>query len=433
MTSPHLDAFLGQKTAKRRPLLKWGGIALGVLVLLLLLSRCFAPPKAPNYATAPVTKGDLIVTISATGNLAPTNQVNVGSQVSGLIQNVYVQNNDRVKKGEPLARLDLSLLKAALAQSEAALQVGVAAVAQAKATVEQDKAVVDRDEQVFKLSDGKVPSQTELDSARADYARAVANVASAQAQVAQQKANVQTNTTNLSYGTIYAPVTGVVLSRQVEPGQTVAAAFNVTTLFTIAEDLSRMKIEVKVDEADVGELKEGAPATFTVDAYPGRTFDATVTRVDLGANATPQVNSAGATTTTTSTVVAYTAVLAVANPGLMLKPGMTATATITVAHKKNVLLVPNAALRFNPTTPANGAPRGLSIGPPIPRNTSGSQSADFGRGARRQVWVADAKGRPQALPVMTGDTDGTMTEVSGPDIRPGLKVITGQLTAAAKP
>ena len=191
-----------------------------------------------------------------------------------------------------------------------------------------------------------------------------------------------------------------------------------------------MKIEVKVDEADVGELKEGAPATFTVDAYPGRTFDAKVTRVDLGANATPQVNSAGATATTTSTVVAYTAVLAVANPGLMLKPGMTATATITVAHKANVLLVPNAALRFNPTaTATNGGPR-LQIGPRP--NNNGSQSADFGRGARRQVWIVDAKGKPQALTVTAGDTDGTMTEVSGPNLRPGVKVITGQLTAAAK-
>ena len=430
MTAPNLNDFLGQKATKRGPLMKWVWIALGILVLLLLLARCFAPPKPPSYAMAPVTKGDLVVTISATGNLAPTNQVNVGSQVSGLVKNVYVHNNDRVKQGQPLARLDLSLLNAALAQSQAALQVGVASIAQAKATVDQDKAALARDEQVFKLSDGKVPSQVEMDSARADYARAVANVASAQAQVAQQKANVATNTTNLSYGTIYAPVNGVVLSRQVEPGQTVAAAFYVATLFTIAEDLARMKIEVKVDEADVGELKEGAPATFTVDAYPGRTFDATVTRVDLGANATPQVNSAGATATTTSTVVAYTAVLSVANKELLLKPGMTATATITVARKANVLLVPNAALRYNPTaTPtAAGGPR-IQIG--VQRNNNGSQTADFGRGARRQVWLPVAKGKPQAMSVTTGDTDGTMTEVSGPGVQPGLKVITGQLTAAA--
>jgi HlyD family secretion protein len=268
-----------------------------------------------------------------------------------------------------------------------------------------------------------------MDTARADYARAVANVASAEAQVAQQKANVQTAATNLGYGTIYAPVTGVVLSRQVEPGQTVAAQFNVATLFTIAEDLSRMKIEVKVDEADVGELKEGAPATFTVDAYPGRTFPATVTRVDVGANATPQVNSAGATVSSSSTVVAYTTVLSVANKDLMLKPGMTATALITVAHKTGVLLAPNAALRFTPKAATPTPQRGVVIGPR--QNNAGSQTADFGRGARRQIWVVGPKGQPQALTVDVGDTDGAVTEVSGPGVQPGLKVITGQLTAVA--
>jgi HlyD family secretion protein len=429
MTAPNLDTFLGQKRSKHARLKTWGGIALGVLLLLLLLSRCFAPPKPVAFATTPATRGDLTVTIAATGNLAPTNQVNVGSEVSGLIAKVNVQNNDKVTKGQPLANLDLSLLRAALMQTQAALQVAIASVAQNKATAEQTKATLARDEQVFTLSGGKVPSQTELDTARADYARAVANVAAAQAQVAQQRAAITSNETTLSKGTIYAPVTGVVLSRQVEPGQTVAAQFNVATLFTIAEDLSRMKLEVKVDEADVGELREGAPATFTVDAYPGRVFPATVTRVDLGANATPQVNSAGATVAATSTVVAYTAVLSVGNTDLLLKPGMTATATITVAHKPNVLLVPNAALRFNPIAKAGGPPRGMVLGPRP--NNGGSQSADFGRGARRQLWILDAKGQPQALTVTAGDTDGAMTEVSGPDIHPGLKVITGQLTAAA--
>jgi HlyD family secretion protein len=439
MTAQNLDQFLGQKAAKRGRL-KWVWIGIAILLVLFLLARCFAPKKPPNYATAPVTRGDLTVTVSATGNLAPTNQVNVGSQVSGLIHDVYVKNNDRVTKGQPLAQLDLPLLKAAVAQTQAALQVGQAAVAQAKATVEQDKATLDRDQQVFDESGGKVPSRVEMDQARADFARAVANVASAEAQVAQQKANVQTAETNLGYGTIYAPVTGVVLSRQVEPGQTVAAQFNVATLFTIAEDLARMKIEVKVDEADIGELKEGAPAVFTVDAYPGRTFPATVTRVDVGANATPQVNSAGATVSSSSTVIAYTTVLSVANKELMLKPGMTATALITVAHKSSVLLVPNAALRFNPKAQPAG-PGGAGAPPPGPgrgavvfgprQNNAGSNTADFTRGARRQIWVVGAKGQPEALMVDVGDTDGSMTEVSGQGVQPGLKVITGQLTAAA--
>lgn len=425
-----IDEFLGAKTPTMRArVIRWGGIVVAILLLLLLLSRCFAPAKPTAYATDPVTRGDLTVTISATGNLAPTKQVNVGSEESGLVEKVYVQNNDRVTKGQPLSSLDLSRLRDALVQSQASLKAAVATVEQNRATVAQTKANLAREEQVFKLSGGKVPSQTELDTARADYARAIANVATAEAQVALQRATVSTNQTSLSKGTIYAPVTGVVLSRQVEPGQTVAATFNVATLFTIAEDLAHMKLEVKVDEADVGELREGAPATFTVDAYPGRVFPATVTRVDLGANATPQVNSAGTTVSSTSTVVAYTAVLSVANQDLLLKPGMTATATITVARKSNVLLVPNAALRFTPAA-STSAQKGVML-QPIKRANNGSQTADFGRGSRQQVWTVGADGKPKSLPVTTGDTDGSLTEVSGADIKPGLKVITGQLTAAA--
>ena len=362
MTDTDIDAFLDRKPAPAwRRFAKWAAIAVGVVLVLLLLSRCFHGPPPVRYALQPVERGDLTVSVSATGNLAPTKQVNVGSEESGLIEAVYVGNNDRVTKGQPLARLDLSRLRDALVQSQASLLAAQATVQQGQATVEQTTANLAREEQVFKLSGGKVPSQTELSTARADRARAVANVAQARAQVAQARAAVSTNQTSLSKGTIYAPVTGVVLSRQVEPGQTVAASFNVATLFTIAEDLSAMKLEVKVDEADVGELHAGAPATFTVDAYPGRVFPATVTRVDLGANATPTVNSAGTTATTTSTVVAYTAALSVDNGDLLLKPGMTATADIVTSQRRGVLLAPNAALRFEPAKPDKG---GLQLGGP---------------------------------------------------------------------
>jgi HlyD family secretion protein len=430
MTDTDVNAFLGRKPPARwRRYARWALIALGVVIVLLLLAQCFKGAPPTRYATAPLEQGDLTVTISATGNLAPTKQVNVGSEESGLVSKVFVQNNDRVTLGQPLAQLDLSRLKDALVQSQASLEAAKASVQQGEATVEQTRANLAREEQVFKLSGGKVPSQTELSTARADLARAVANVAQAKAQVAQARAQLSTNQTNLSKGTIYAPVTGVVLSRQVEPGQTVAAAFNVATLFTIAEDLSTMKLEVKVDEADVGELKVGAPATFTVDAYPGRVFPATVTRVDLGANATPTVNSAGATTTTTSTVVAYTAVLAVSNPDLALKPGMTATATITTSQQKSVLLAPNAALRFEPPPKPT---RGLVLGGPPGAQTAGPKTVAAGRGARRQLYILGADGAPKAVPVVLGDTDGARTAVSGADLRPGVKVVTGVLAKGAR-
>ena len=425
MNEVDIDAFLGQppRTWWRR-WRKWVLIGVPILIVLLLLARCFRPAPPVQYATAPIERRNLDVTITATGNLAPTVQVNVGSEESGLVDKVYVQNNDHVVKGQPLAQLDLSRLRDALMQSQATYQAAVATVAQDRATVAQTRAELAREQEVWKLSGGKVPSRTELDTARANYARAVANVAQAQAQVAQARASVSTNRTNLAKGTIYAPVTGVVLSRQVEPGQTVAASFNVATLFTIAQDLSNMKLQVKVDEADVGELHPGARASFTVDAYPNRTFPATVTRLDLGANATPIVNSAGTAPTTTTNVVAYTAELAVLNPEGLLKPGMTATATIITDSLKNVLLVPNAALRYEPPAPPK---KSMFGGPPEqPKN------ADVARGARQQLWVVGADGKAKPMPVTVGHTNGTVTEVSGPGLRPGLKVITGQLTGAGK-
>ncbi len=432
MTETDLDAFLDRrKPPAWRRLAKWAAIAVGVLLALLLLSRCFRGPPPIHYAQQPVERGDLTVTVSATGNLAPTKQVNVGSEESGLVDAVYVQNNDRVTKGQPLARLDLSRLRDALVQSQASLLAAQATVQQGQATVEQTTANLAREEQVFRLSGGKVPSQTELSTARADRARAIANVAQARAQVAQARAAVSTNETNLSKGTIYAPVTGVVLSRQVEPGQTVAASFNVATLFTIAEDLSAMKLEVKVDEADVGQLHADAPATFTVDAYPGRVFPATVTRVDLGANATPTVNSAGTTSTATSTVVAYTAVLSVANADLLLKPGMTATADIVTSQRRGVLLAPNAALRFEPALKADKGPVSIGAGPPGMQQPKAKHAA-FGRGARQQIFTVGVDGKPSAVPVIVGDTDGSRTEVSGPGVHAGLQVVTGQLAKAAR-
>ena len=421
-----IEEFLGQPPRSRwRRWRKWIFIGVPLLIVLLLLSRCFRPAPPVHYATAPVERHDLTVTVTATGNLAPTVQVSVGSEVSGLIDKVYVQNNDRVVKGQPLAQLDLSRLRDALVQSQATLQASLATVAQNRATLAQTKATLARQEQVYKLSGGKVPSQTELDTARADYARASANLLQAEAQVAQARANVSTNQTSLSKGTIYAPVTGVVLSRQIEPGQTVAASFNVATLFTIAEDLSKMKLQVKVDEADVGELHAGEPATFTVDAYPNQRFPATVTRVDLGANATPAVNSAGTSPTATTTVVAYTTELTVANPKLLLKPGMTATANIVTDSVKNVLLVPNAALRFAP--PSAPAKKGIFGGPPQEQ-----KNVDVSRGARQLLWVVGPDGNPKSIAVTVGHSNGSLTEVRGAGIHPGLQVITGQLAGPGK-
>lgn len=425
-----LDDFLGAPPPKpwyKRP--AYLAAAAGVLVLLLLLSRCFAGDAAAGYATQEVRRGDLTVTVSATGNLLPTNQVEVGSEQSGLVETVYVDNNDRVVRGQPLARLDTSRLQDTILQNQAALAAAQAQVAQAQASAAQARANLSRLEEVHRLSGGKVPSQTELDTGRAENQRAQAAVRAAQAQVAQARAQLSSAQTNLSKATIYSPVTGVVLSRQIDPGQTVAASFQAPVLFTIAEDLSQMQLEVKVDEADVGQVKDGQRATFEVDAYPGRTFQARIVRVDVGANATSSSSSA---TAAASNVVAYTAVLSVQNPDLLLRPGMTATAEIVTSERKNAVLVPNAALRYSPEREAARAqqPGGVTsvLGPRRFRSNNGEREAGIGRGSRQTVYVKGPDGQPQPVQVTVGESNGSVTEVLGGGLKPGVEVITGRLS-----
>jgi HlyD family secretion protein len=352
----------------------------------------------------------------------------VGSELSGLVTEVNVDNNDQVTRGQVLARIDTARLQDAIAQSKASLQSAIADVAQAQATAQQTKAALARFEEVRALSGGRVPSAAELDTARAEYARAIAGVRTAEAGVARARAQLSSDQTQFSKALILSPVTGVVLSRQIDPGQTVAASFNAPVLFLIAEDLSAMRLEVKVDEADVGQVAAGQSATFQVDAFPGRTFPAQVERVDVGANA----GSGSTTSSSSSTVVAYTAVLAVDNSDSTLRPGMTATAEIVTSEKKGVLLVPNAALRFSPAGGARertGVTKVLMPGPP--RGTASAQSREvkIGRGSTQQVHLLGADGQPEPVAVTTGDTNGTLTEVAGDSLHEGDAVITGVLAA----
>jgi HlyD family secretion protein len=348
------------------------------------------------------------------------------------VTEVNVDNNDRVTRGQVLARIDTARLQDSIAQSRASLQSAIAGVAQAEATAQQTRATLARFEEVRALSGGKVPSAAELDTAKAEYARAVAGVRTAEAGVAQARAQLSSDQTQFSKALILSPVTGVVLSRQIDPGQTVAASFNAPVLFLIAEDLSEMRLEVKVDEADVGQVAAGQPATFQVDAFPGRTFPAQVQRVDVGANAG---TGSTASSNASNTVVAYTAVLTVDNADSTLRPGMTATAEIVTSERQNVLLVPNAALRFSPdasTTSGerSGVTKVLIPGPP--RGTAGNKTrvVKIGRGSAQRVYVLNAQGEPEAVAVTTGDTNGTLTEVTGDSLREGAAVITGKLAPA---
>jgi HlyD family secretion protein len=439
-----LEVFLGAPAAKpwyKRPVYIAGLV--GILLLLLLLSRCFTGAAAGGYATETVRRGNLRVTVSATGNLQPTNEVQVGSEQSGLVKQVFVDNNDRVTAGQPLARLDTARLQDALVQAQAGLASAQAQVATARASAANARANLSRQEEVWRVSNHRVPSETELDAARAENQRGIAGVNAAQAQVMQAQAQVSSAQTNLSKATIYSPVTGVVLSRQIDPGQTVAASFQAPVLFTIAEDLAAMKLEVRVDEADVGQVHAGQRASFTVDAYPGRTFPAVVTRVDVGANASGSTTSgsSAATSAGTGSVVAYTAILAVQNPELILRPGMTATAEIVTTERANALLVPNAALRWSPERDAasqrtQGGVTSVLV-PRIGRGGrggrggpgGGGREVSIGRGSRQTVYVLGADGNPTPVRVVVGESNGSETEITGGDLRAGQEVITARLAA----
>jgi HlyD family secretion protein len=436
----NLSDFLG--TPPRpwwRRYLKWVLIAIGVVLLALLGWHFLGSSTEVRYATDDVQRGNLTVTVSATGKLAPINQVTVGSQLSGQVIKVLVDVNDRVTAGQTLALIDPSQFDDQVKQAQASLAAGVAAVGQAQATLDQNNATLARYREVSRLSGGKVPAKTELDVAIGDRARALANLNSANANVVSAKAALSSAQTQRVRAVIRSPVTGVILARQVDPGQTVAASFSTPTLFVIAQDLSQMKLEVAIDEADVGQVQQGQDATFTVDAFPGKTFPAKITRVEVGSNLSVQDASATTTTSTTaSQVVSYAADLSVSNANEQLRPGMTATADIVTMSRQNVLLVPNAALRFTPAAAtagtASGGQGGIA-GALVPRRPGrgggATKSATMTKGAGQTVYILGADGKPQAVQVTTGDTDGTVTEVTGGDLKPGAKVITGQLAAGS--
>ena len=393
----------------KKPYLIAGTIVVAVAAYLTFAGGNGAPQG--QYTTEEAAVGNLVVTISASGTLQPTRSVDVGSELSGTLEAVLVNENDTVKQGQVVARLDTSKLQDTAAKSRAAVSAAVANVAQMEATVAESRANLNRLRHVAELSGGKVPSKTELESAEASYQRAVANVDSAKAAVVQAQATLKSDETNIAKAVIRAPINGVVLTRKVEPGQTVVANMTTPVLFSMAEDLTKMELQVKVDEADVGNVQVGQPASFTVSAWSGRSFPATLQRVGIGS-------------TTTDNVVTYKTVLGVANDDFALRPGMTATARIVTANRENVLMVPNAALRFTPPTTTDAAPQGSYISRLMPRPPQQKKpQARKSNGAEPQVWVLD-NGQPKPLAVTVGASNGRQTEITGGELKAGTAVIT---------
>jgi len=407
---------------RRHPWRWWlAGAWLAVFMILALRAVLFVG-TGTDYATVPITQENLVVAVTATGNLKSTRQIDIGSETSGLVEQVYVDNNDRVRKGQPLARFDTARLNDALTQAQAGVAQAQTQVAASDASVADAREQLERYENVARQSGGKVPSQLELVQARNALTRAQANDRSAHAQVATARAQASTARTNVEKATIYSPVSGTVLSRKVEPGQTVAASFQVSTLFTIAEDLSQMRLDVKVDEADIGHVAAGQQASFKVDAWPGEVFPAVVERVDVGSTSNASSSGSG-------TVVSYIARLALANPQGKLRPGMTATATIISQTIARQWVVPLAALHFAPPEPAKG---GFKFQPPAPpeQQGAGTQQIRIGPGSAQRVYLMGADKRliPEDVTVLA--VVGSKAAVRGAALAAGQRVVTGTLSGA---
>jgi HlyD family secretion protein len=366
--------------------------------------------------TAKLERGRIVAKVTATGTLSAIVTVQVGSQVSGRISALYADFNSRVKKGDLIAKIDPQLFQASADQASANLAAAQGNLAKAKA---QAADAVRQAARAQALAEQKLVAQADADTAQSNADAAQAGVAAAEGQVAQARAALSQAMVNLAYTDIRSPTSGVVISRSVDVGQTVAASLQAPTIFVIAEDLAKMQVDTSVAEADVGRLKDGAAATFTVDAYPSEVFKGTVRQI----RNSPQ---------TVQNVVTYDAVIDVANPDLKLKPGMTANVTFVYAEKDDVLKVPNAALRFKPppallAEQAKGAAGNAAAGA---RPEGAKGRPDGARGPetpdRRTVWVLK-EGKPAPLRIRTGISDGSATEVLEGDVQPGSEVVTDSI------
>jgi len=399
------------------------GLALIVLLAAFFLYKCTAGGSdAPEYQMSVVERGNVVSKVSTSGSLQAVVTVDVGSQVSGRIQELFADFNSPVKKGQKIAKIDPSLFAAAVVQAEANVMAARANVSRLTITAEDAERQAKRASEVYAQ---RLISETERDNAVATARSARAAVDQAQAQLAQSKAQLEQAATNLRYTDILSPTDGVVISRAVNVGQTVAASLSAPVIFTIAQDLRKMEVHTNVAESDIGRLKPGMRVSFTVDAYPGEPFRGSIRDIR---NA-PQV---------VQNVVTYDAVIDVANDDLKLKPGMTATVSIVTDRRRDVISVPNTALRFRPDgVPAGGAgaaaagagqrrarAEGQGDGSGYRKPDGDSEDDAAPVVVKRTVYVL-VNGAPAPREVTTGLTDGRVTEITGGDLKEGETVIVG--------
>jgi HlyD family secretion protein len=367
-------------------------VVVGLAIAAFLIFR--SNGNQPKFRFDKVTKGDVEMAVTATGTVNPVTTVLVGTQVSGTIKNIYVDFNSPVKKGQLIAQIDPALFEAQVNQARANLLSAKANLEKAKASEVDAKRTMERNKELVSKN---LIAQSDFDTAETNYETASASVSAAQAQVKQNEAALTSAETNLFYTRIVSPVDGIVVSRNVDVGQTVAASFQTPTLFSIAQDLTKMQIDTSVAEADIGNVKVGQDVEFTVDAYPDITFKGKVWQVR---NAPISVQN----------VVTYDVVIKVNNPELKLKPGMTANVSIIIAIKKDVLRIPNAALRFRPSEKGK-----------ISAQQKGSA-----------VWIL-GQGKPKRIPITVGISDGSYTELVSDRLTEGQELIVESLEKPKSP
>ncbi len=441
---------------KKKILLTIAGLAVAGAILGLTVFKGHKNGVV-KYRTEALAKGDLEALVVTSGALNPVRLVEVGSQVSGKIDKLYVDFNSQVKAGQILAELDQSLLKAKIDQNNANYLSAVASLERSKVTLDNLKKKYERSLSLF---DKNLISFEEKEAAEAAYLGAKADLQSSDARLAQAKSLLDSSKVDLAYATIRSPIDGIVINRLINIGQTVAASFQAPKLFEIANDLSKMQVECDVDEADIGKVKEGQKVRFTVDSFPNETFFGTVNQVRYSP-------------TVTSNVVTYTTIVDVDNPGMKLRPGMTATVSIISGEAKNVLRVPNAALRFTPNLPAEeiqkimkeagermaarrqqeggagqmaGSPEAGAPGQNAPASAT-PQATRPGEGGQRstisgqdqgaaapqgarlrqpsRVWIQDENGKLQVVFIRPGVSDNSYTEVLRGELQEGQKVVIG--------
>jgi HlyD family secretion protein len=407
---PELSDILGKESLRRRyfsgRFLLWSLIAL-VLALAAYGTWIYLGQGARYvYATAAATRDDLTVVVAATGTVQPLAQVDVSTAISGVIRKINVDYNSVVKTGEVLAELDTDTLQATLSAARARLAVAEANVVKIAISLESARASYDRQ---FTLFERRVSSVRDLEAAQSNLDSASATLRAAEAEVEAAKADLRLAEINLGHAYITSPIDGVVLSRNVSEGSTVAAALQAPILFSIAGDLTDMEVQVDVDEADVGAVTEGQKATFTVDAYRDLTFPAEITDIRFVSE-------------TINNVVTYKALLQVDNTNLLLRPGMTATADIVVKTVDAALLVPNAALRYTPPQESGG---GFLF---FPSPNMGAVTSAEKSGGVRTIWVLRGA-TPTPIDIEVGATDGQYTEVLSGDIKEGDEVVTDAVAA----